>query len=488
MELNWVWKSAATLFACYIFVCKFLRGLNWWYYDLKFRNKQYPLPPGDMGWPLFGNMLTFLKDFSSGHPDSLINNLVSKYGGDGIYKSHLFEKPCIIVTTSEMCKRVLTDDENFRPGYPTALKELLPSRPLNDVSGVEHRRFRRLVTAPIMGHSTLEMYVERIENIVVNALEEISSMKDPVELLPELKKISFQVIVNVFLGSKNQDILEKIGNLFSIMFDAVLSVPVNAPGFAFHKALKARKKLAKVVRCVVDERRMMIKSGQMENKDLIDILLQVKGDKGQKLEDEDIIDLLLGFLFAAHETTGQGMMWSTIYLSQHPDIMKKAKEEQEEIIKRRPPMQKNISIKEVKEMHYLSKVIDEMLRLANISFTLFREATADVNINGYMIPKGWRVLVWIRALHMDPKYYPNAEEFNPSRWDDFGSKAGTFYPFGGGSRMCPGMDLAKLEISIFLHYFLLNYKWERTNLECPVTCFPVPMPTDNCLGKVIRVT
>jgi len=40
---------------------------------------------------------------------------------------------------------------------------------------------------------------------------------------------------------------------------------------------------------------------------------------------------------------------------------------------------------------------------------------------------------------------------------DYNAKAGTFLPFGAGSRLCPGADLAKLEISIFLHYFLLNY-------------------------------
>jgi len=52
--------------------------LNEWYYNLKLRKKQYPLPPGHLGWPLIGNMLTFVKDFSSGHPDSFINNLVSR--------------------------------------------------------------------------------------------------------------------------------------------------------------------------------------------------------------------------------------------------------------------------------------------------------------------------------------------------------------------------------------------------------------------------
>ena len=37
-------------------------------------------------------------------------------------------------------------------------------------------------------------------------------------------------------------------------------------------------------------------------------------------------------------------------------------------------------------------------------------------------------------------------------------KAGTFFPFGRGTRLCPGSDLAKLEIYTFLHYFLLDYE------------------------------
>jgi hypothetical protein len=37
--------------------------------------------------------------------------------------------------------------------------------------------------------------------------------------------------------------------------------------------------------------------------------------------------------------------------------------------------------------------------------------------SGYIIPKGWKVLTWARAIHMDPTYYSNPVEFNPSRWN-----------------------------------------------------------------------
>ncbi|RDX61903.1 Beta-amyrin 11-oxidase, partial [Mucuna pruriens] len=121
-------------------------------------------------------------------------------------------------------------------------------------------------------------------------------------------------------------------------------------------------------------------------------------------------------------------------------------------------------------------VINEMLRCTSLAFSLFREATTDVHINGYMVPKGWRVLAWTRAIHMDPENYSNPQEFNPSRWDDCNTKVGTFLPFGMGSRLCPGKDLSNLELTIFLHYFLLNYKLEQINPESSVPNFSYCYP------------
>uniref|UniRef100_A0A1U7YEV2 Ent-kaurenoic acid oxidase 1-like n=1 Tax=Nicotiana sylvestris TaxID=4096 RepID=A0A1U7YEV2_NICSY len=161
--------------------------------------------------------------------------------------------------------------------------------------------------------------------------------------------------------------------------------------------------------------------------------------------------------------------------------------EQEAIVKNRPSDQKGVTLKEIRQMDYLSKVIDETLRVVTFSFVVFREAKKDFMINGYTIPKGWKVLVWFRSVHLDPETYDDPLEFNPSRWDDFTPKAGTFLPFGAGSRLCPGNDLAKLEISIFLHYFLLDYELERENPSCPLMYLPHCRPKDNCLGRVKRV-
>lgn len=56
--------------------------------------------------------------------------------------------------------------------------------------------------------------------------------------------------------------------------------------------------------------------------------------------------------------------------------------EQETIVKNRLATQKGLSLKEVRQMEYLSKVIDETLRIITFSLVVFREAKADVNISG----------------------------------------------------------------------------------------------------------
>ncbi|XP_058724413.1 beta-amyrin 11-oxidase-like isoform X3 [Vicia villosa] len=396
----WVW-TYALLLATYFCMFNFVWRLNEWYYSIKLRKKQYTLPPGDLGWPFVGNMLAFIKHFKSGHPDLFINNLVSKYGQNGIYKMHLFGNPSIIICEAEMCKRVLTDDETFKIGYPKSTVEVVRCKCIWSFSRKEHKKFRRLISSLTIDRNILETYLSSIEDIVINSLEEISSMSQPVEFLKEMKNISFNIIIDIFMGSYNQHIIAKIGDSFTEMHSALFSLPVNLLGFAFRKGIK---------------------------------------------------------------------------------------EEQEEIMKTRLPNQKHLSLKDIKKMNYLSQIINETLRLKNSNFAIFREATIDVNINGYTIPKGWKVLTWSRAIHMNPIYYPNPNEFNPSRWNDHNIKIGSFLPFGAGSRHCPGSDLAKIEISIFLHYFLLNYKLELVNPKCPITSLPSPKPIDNCLAKVIKVS
>lgn len=80
--------------------------------------------------------------------------------------------------------------------------------------------------------------------------------------------------------------------------------------------------------------------------------------------------------------------------------------------------------------------------------------------SGFVIPKGWRIYVYMREINYDPFLYEDPLTFNPWRWLQGRSKEAqqNFMLFGGGSRLCPGKELGLLEISTFLHYFVTRYR------------------------------
>ncbi|KAL5550926.1 hypothetical protein UlMin_001102 [Ulmus minor] len=482
----WVFSA---LIGGLVAVLFFLRRANEWYYEGKLEKKQRNLlPPGDMGWPLIGNMWSFLFAFKFGKPESFLSSFITRFGKTGIYKGHMFGSPTIIVTAPETSRPVLMDDAQFKPGWPKSTNVLMGRKSFIGISEEEHKRLRRLTTAPISGQKALSMYHEFIKHVIETSLDELAKAEKPVEFLTEIRKMAFKIIMYIFVSRESGPMIEQMEEVYPILNHGLKSFAINLPGFAYHKALKARKKLVAILQAVIDGRRASKGSDLSEEKaDMVDLLMEVEDENGRKMEDEEIIDVILMYLNAGHESSAHTILWATVLLHQHPEFLQKAKEEQKEIVRRRTSTEEGLSCKETKQMEYLNKVIDETLRVVNVSLFNYREALNDVSIGGYIIPKGWKVLVCYRGIHLDPELYPNPKEFNPSRWEENKPKKGAFMPFGAGGRLCPGSDLTKLEVSTFLHYFLLNYELERLNPGSAVRYLPHSRPKDNCLAKVKKL-
>ena len=54
------------------------KRLNSWLYEPTLKKGHAPLPPGDFGWPLLGNMPHFLFAFKSGNPQAFIGRYLSR--------------------------------------------------------------------------------------------------------------------------------------------------------------------------------------------------------------------------------------------------------------------------------------------------------------------------------------------------------------------------------------------------------------------------
>ena len=103
---------------------------------------------------------------------------------------------------------------------------------------------------------------------------------------------------------------------------------------------------------------------------------------------------------------------------------------------------------DVGQLTYTRMVLSEALRLYPPAWTIGRQAVNSVKLGEYTIPAGATVLLSQWVMHRDERYYADPTRFEPERWSTTAVAARpkyTFFPFGGGSRLCIGEQFAWIE-------------------------------------------
>ncbi|MED6180817.1 hypothetical protein PIB30_013900 [Stylosanthes scabra] len=150
-----------------------------------------------------------------------------------------------------------------------------------------------------------------------------------------------------------------------------------------------------------------------------------------------------------------------------------------EIAKTKAEGEELLDWKDVNKMRYSWNVACEVMRINPITPGGFREAIDDFTFNGFSIPKGWKLFWSANSTHKNEKYFPEPEKFDPSRFEGNGPAPYTFVPFGGGPRICPGNEYARLVIMVFLHNFVKRFKWQVLNPNENIVVDPFPVPANH---------
>jgi cytochrome P450 len=225
---------------------------------------------------------------------------------------------------------------------------------------------------------------------------------------------------------------------------------------------EARASLDRIVYGMIRDRRAGGDRG-----DLLSMLL-FAGD-GSSMEDRQVRDEAMTLFLAGHETTSNALTWTLYLLSRHPEVEARLLEELDRAIRSdRLPGAGDLA-----SLPYLHRVLTESLRLYPPAWILGRLALEDVELGGYVIPKGATVVASPYLVHHDPRWYPGPERFDPDRWIDDGPGPGrpkyAYFPFGGGSRMCIGQDFAWMEAMLVLATVARRWRFR------PVPGHPVQM-------------
>lgn len=95
-------------------------------------------------------------------------------------------------------------------------------------------------------------------------------------------------------------------------------------------------------------------------------------------------------------------------------------------------------------------------------------------------------LYWsANSTHKNSECFWEPSRFDPSRFEGSGPAPYTFVPFGGGPRMCPGKEYARLEILVFMHHLVKRFRWEMLVPHEKIVVNPMPIPAKGLPVRLI---
>ncbi|HEY8477360.1 MAG TPA: cytochrome P450, partial [Chloroflexota bacterium] len=186
--------------------------------------------------------------------------------------------------------------------------------------------------------------------------------------------------------------------------------------------------------------------------------------------DKQLRDEIVTLLMAGHETTANALTWTWYLLSKYPQVEEKLHAELDRVLGGRTP-----TVADVPQLTYTRNVLAEAMRLYPPAWILERRAVKDFEAGGYRIPAGSLVLASQYLVHRDPRWWDEPARFAPERWEEGKERPKfSYFPFGGGTRICVGEPFAWMEGTLVLA--TLAQRW-RLCYEEPLDPVPEPLVT-----------
>jgi len=191
--------------------------------------------------------------------------------------------------------------------------------------------------------------------------------------------------------------------------------------------------------------------------DLQDAYLE-KVNMGEDTFTEQGLSAILRELFViGSESESVMLRWAIRILSCNKHVQKEVQEELDRVCG--PGV--DVTWDKKDQLPYTMAVMKEIQRFADIAPTgLLHKTIVETQISGYSLPTNTLVLANFSACHRNPKFWPDPDVFNPENFLDNGKliidKEG-FLPYGVGPRVCPGAELADMQLFLMIANILTVY-------------------------------
>ncbi|KAH9300639.1 hypothetical protein KI387_012222, partial [Taxus chinensis] len=219
--------------------------------------------------------------------------------------------------------------------------------------------------------------------------------------------------------------------------------------------------------------------------DLLSFLLCNGDENGNTLSDDDIKVNIMLLLMAGYDTTVVTLVFLVKQLYLNPHCYRQVLQEQLQITREKKESD-DLQWGDLQKMKYSWRTAQETLRLNPPAEGGWRKAIVDISYGSFTIPKGWKLFWTPNSTHKKAEHFPDPEKFDPARFEGNAPAPYTFVPFGGGARMCPGNEFARMVILVFLHNIVKMFEWDLVDVNEKVVVDPFPAPADGMPIKLRR--
>ena len=424
-------------------------------------------PPGPTSRVPGGTLFLFRRN-----PIKYLTEAARDYGDIAWIK--LSTQDIFLLNNPEYIKDVLvTNSKNFAKSRGLEVAKRFLGEGLLTSEGEFHRRQRRLIQ-PAFHKQRIEAYAKVMTDCAVRIAETWQDA-ETLDLAGQMNRLTLAIVGKTLFGADVESDASEIRSALSgimRMFSFTLTLPFSDAietilVFPKRRFQKARDKLDSIIYRIINERRA---SGK-DHGDLLSMLLLAQDEEdGGGMTDLQVRDEAMTLFLAGHETTANAMTWTWYLLSQHPEIERKLHEELESVLGGRIP-----TAEDTPRLKYAEMVFAESMRLYPPAWTLGRRVLADYRIGEYTFPSGSILLMSPYVTQHDPRFFPDPYRFDPERWQPQAREARpkfSYFPFGGGPRVCIGEQFAWMEGVLLLA--TLGQKWKmRLSPGHPVELQPL---------------
>ncbi|XP_044764501.1 cytochrome P450 4C1-like [Coccinella septempunctata] len=188
------------------------------------------------------------------------------------------------------------------------------------------------------------------------------------------------------------------------------------------------------------------------------LLLEVSYNGGQ-LSDQEIQEEINTFIAAATDTSATTLSYCCLLLAMHPEYQQKIYEEAVGILGE----DRDVTPSDIPKFQFLDMCLKETLRVFPVIPFVMRIASADIELDNFVIPEGTSMIYSIFTLHRSPKYWKDPLKFNPYRFSPEESAKMhpySYMPFMKGPRTCIGQKYSFMVMKVMLTKVIRRFQFE----------------------------